>query len=145
MSKSDPCSNIPVSTFVFKIPIINSCPCNLFPIFDQGSFNGSRCMTCVCLMIAITNLNPCGGITVCDEGLSGSYSASRAAPDQRRQQWTHWDLNPGPSACEADVLPLHHEPAGQFQSVTLMQGIVPPTAALPAYPAFLHRLAALPA
>ena len=24
--------------------------------------------------------------------------------------WTHWDLNPGPSACEADVIPLHHEP-----------------------------------
>ena len=26
------------------------------------------------------------------------------------QIWTHWDLNPGPSACEADVIPLHHEP-----------------------------------
>jgi hypothetical protein len=24
--------------------------------------------------------------------------------------WTHWDLNPGPSACEADVMPLHHVP-----------------------------------
>ena len=24
--------------------------------------------------------------------------------------WTHWDLNPGPSACEADVMPLHHAP-----------------------------------
>ena len=27
-------------------------------------------------------------------------------------KWTHWDLNPGPSACEADVMPLHHEPSG---------------------------------
>ena len=26
------------------------------------------------------------------------------------QKWTHWDLNPGPSACEADVIPLHHVP-----------------------------------
>ena len=26
------------------------------------------------------------------------------------QRWTHWDLNPGPSACEADVIPLHHVP-----------------------------------
>ena len=26
-------------------------------------------------------------------------------------EWTHWDLNPGPSACEADVMPLHHVPA----------------------------------
>ena len=27
------------------------------------------------------------------------------------KKWTHWDLNPGPSACEADVIPLHHEPS----------------------------------
>ena len=26
------------------------------------------------------------------------------------QKWTHWDLNPGPSACGADVIPLHHVP-----------------------------------
>ena len=26
------------------------------------------------------------------------------------QKWTCWDLNPGPSACEADVIPLHHKP-----------------------------------
>ena len=24
--------------------------------------------------------------------------------------WAHWDLNPGPSAYEADVIPLHHVP-----------------------------------
>ena len=28
----------------------------------------------------------------------------------RCKKWTHWDLNPGPSACEADVIPLHHVP-----------------------------------
>ena len=28
-----------------------------------------------------------------------------------RPMWTHWDLNPGPSACEADVIPLHHVPS----------------------------------
>ena len=27
--------------------------------------------------------------------------------------WTHWDLNPGPSACGADVIPLHHVPLEQ--------------------------------
>ena len=27
-----------------------------------------------------------------------------------KSKWTHWDLNPGPSACEADVIPLHHVP-----------------------------------
>ena len=26
------------------------------------------------------------------------------------QKWTHWGLNPGPSACGADVIPLHHVP-----------------------------------
>ena len=25
-------------------------------------------------------------------------------------KWTHWDLSPGPSACKADVMPLHHVP-----------------------------------
>ena len=25
-------------------------------------------------------------------------------------KWTHWGLNPGPSACKADVIPLHHVP-----------------------------------
>ena len=29
---------------------------------------------------------------------------------RKRSEWTHWDLNPGPSACEADVIPLHHVP-----------------------------------
>ena len=28
-------------------------------------------------------------------------------------KWTHWDLNPGPSACGADVMPLHHAPDGR--------------------------------
>ena len=27
-----------------------------------------------------------------------------------KEKWTHWDLNPGPSACEADVIPLRHVP-----------------------------------
>ena len=31
------------------------------------------------------------------------------------KKWTHWGLNPGPSACEADVIPLHHEPYDQCQ------------------------------
>ena len=28
----------------------------------------------------------------------------------QQNMWTHWDLHPGPSACEADVIPLHHVP-----------------------------------
>ena len=33
------------------------------------------------------------------------------------KKWTHWDLNPGPSACEADVIPLHHEPSDMVWGV----------------------------
>ena len=29
---------------------------------------------------------------------------------REKWKWTHWGLNPGPSACEADVIPLHHVP-----------------------------------
>ena len=32
------------------------------------------------------------------------------------KKWTHWGLNPGPSACEADVIPLHHVPSDQSQN-----------------------------
>ena len=35
--------------------------------------------------------------------------------EQRCEKWTHWDLNPGPSACEADVIPLHHVPRVSLQ------------------------------
>ena len=35
---------------------------------------------------------------------------NRSATDQ----WTHWGLNPGPSACAADVIPLHHVPLSQI-------------------------------
>ena len=34
----------------------------------------------------------------------------RPASQTASTKWTHWDLNPGSSACEADVMPLHHEP-----------------------------------
>jgi hypothetical protein len=40
--------------------------------------------------------------------------AARNARTKRQngdKQWTHWGLNPGPSACEADVIPLHHVPS----------------------------------
>ena len=38
---------------------------------------------------------------------------SRANCSNSMKKWTHWDWNPGPSACEADVMPLHHEPSGE--------------------------------
>ena len=40
------------------------------------------------------------------------HAGAMAAPLQRTLaiEWTHWGLSPGPSACEADVIPLHHVP-----------------------------------
>ena len=31
--------------------------------------------------------------------------------------WTHWGLNPGPSACDVDVIPLHHVPDGLLELI----------------------------
>ena len=36
--------------------------------------------------------------------------------DVPKAMWTHWGLNPGPSACEADVIPLHHVPLNAVQT-----------------------------
>ena len=30
-----------------------------------------------------------------------------------QKEWTRRGSNPGPSACEADVIPLHHKPTGE--------------------------------
>ena len=37
----------------------------------------------------------------------------------KKKKWTHWDLNPGPSACEADVIPLHHVPDEHNVMITM--------------------------
>ena len=37
--------------------------------------------------------------------------------------WTHWDLNPGPSACEADVIPLHHVPVATLAAGARIEAI----------------------
>ena len=35
-------------------------------------------------------------------------------PRARAATWTHWGLNPGLSACKADVIPLHQLPSTAF-------------------------------
>ena len=37
---------------------------------------------------------------------------------------THWDLEPGPSACEADVIQLHHAPVRVISSASFVLHIV---------------------
>ena len=46
----------------------------------------------------------------CWQARGTSCPRSCGAASTIQQQWTHWDLNAGPSACGADVIPLHHEP-----------------------------------
>ena len=45
-----------------------------------------------------------------DGGRMCAHVLARRRLVSRCTKWTHWDLNPGPSACEADVIPLHHAP-----------------------------------
>ena len=43
-------------------------------------------------------------------GKMREFRAASVFLTEAKRSWTRWDLNPGPSACEADVIPLHHEP-----------------------------------
>ena len=51
--------------------------------------------------------------------LSPSDAKERAIVSRKTRTWTHWDLNPGPSACEADVIPLHHVPVASSAFETI--------------------------
>ena len=48
-----------------------------------------------------------------------------------KDKWTHWGLSPGPSACGADVIPLHHVPLEMFKILdsffSFQNPRVPPT------------------
>ncbi len=44
-------------------------------------------------------------------GVGARDGAAARSGVRRDVMWTHWGLNPGPSACRADVIPLHHVPA----------------------------------
>ena len=55
----------------------------------------------------------------CHRRMCNCYRRDRIKAQKRlnliwSRKWTHWDLNPGPSACEADVIPLHHVPSYQI-------------------------------
>ena len=48
------------------------------------------------------------------EAIAGVFRRRIEKESGSDNKWTRWDLNPGPSACEADVIPLHHEPLCPF-------------------------------
>jgi hypothetical protein len=43
----------------------------------------------------------------CDVEFGLMLSLADSAPT-KANKWTHWNLNPGRSACEAEVMPLNH-------------------------------------
>ncbi len=69
--------------------------------------------------------------------IQDSYVGSRGQQAQRKKlsgpkaqlfakktkKWTHWDLNSGPSACDADVIPLHHVPSAEQAHPKMEPGI----------------------
>ena len=65
---------------------------------------------------------------------NGSDDSNANNPRSKEQEWTHWDLNPGPSACEADVIPLHHVPLA-VRPRYAMQSLNGPTSEVVAAPA----------
>ena len=54
----------------------------------------------------------CAGVALASQPLRRAARHGYVADHNMSCTWTHWDLNPGPSACEADVIPLHHVPLG---------------------------------
>ena len=57
-------------------------------------------------------LRPLGQTVLAQAAWGSNSRAPKDAPRGSRApiRWTHWGLNPGPSACKADVIPLHHVP-----------------------------------
>ena len=69
-------------------------------------------LTCICFSSTLEMLLAWAEPVLRTWGLNGMSWANFVGPPK----WTHWDLNPGPSACEADVIPLHHVPICQAAS-----------------------------
>ena len=72
----------------------------------------SRCPRAVAVMLPVMARFSSSENLLCQveflSRLEGIAASTRCAV-----KWTHWDLNPGPSACEADVIPLHHVPCAR--------------------------------
>jgi hypothetical protein len=94
----------------------------------------------ICLLIRIPISNPAISLMarICSQR-AARYVAKLPGHEFRRgchhigtarsgvEKWTHWDLNPGPSACEADVIPLHHVPICIGSIMVSRQGISGPS------------------
>ena len=73
----------------------------------------------------------CAGVALASQPLRRAARHGYVADHNMSCTWTHWDLNPGPSACEADVIPLHHVPLGLVRgSPVFVRCTCPPRYAL---------------
>ena len=76
---------------------------------------GGLMRDCCNLQMRLSSVGTCAAIRAARE--SAKLLTNVLAPSLVRLHlrapiayWTHWGLNPGPSAREADVIPLHHVP-----------------------------------
>ena len=77
------------------------------PGFNPQRVHFSRTMPHTSISLVVC-LRYCTLPRACPPSVSGSGN---------KKIWTHWDLNPGPSACGADVIPLHHAPVHILRTV----------------------------
>ena len=92
-----------VCLFEMSIPL-HACSFSL-PIFLYDCV-----FACTCLSVATSSAS-CVGSEAWQVDYSGNqFTCGRPEPYLYCTDWTHWGLSPGPSACGADVIPLHHVP-----------------------------------
>ena len=90
---------------------------------------------CACCVCSVPIALSCARATGRKHGdKNGDDDNNANNPRSKEQEWTHWDLNPGPSACEADVIPLHHVPLA-VRPRYAMQSLNGPTSEVVAAPA----------
>ena len=74
----------------------------------------ARGQVCVCFDVLASGIvSPMSSESRCTHVVGGdaaAWAASQELVCRVNKKWTHWGLSPGPSACEADVIPLHHVP-----------------------------------
>ena len=78
-------------------------------------------------------------VSVVSECRFGRHTWLQVVQQWSRAVWTHRGSNPGPSACGADVIPLHHVPLDMLTPLCQIRG---PAAAATATETLLQRATA---
>ena len=95
-----PCERIDISVAF----LIKNLP---YTIHADMQSRGRRCSGAAMELLSMVRFAPFENL-LCQVEFSRTVQPRTDWWEQRCEKWTHWDLNPGPSACEADVIPLLH-------------------------------------